>query len=108
MLKLATDKDTMKEIVEKDDDFANNKTVMDEMAKDPNYSSKVLGGQNPLDMYCEGVESISLDNISNYDSGCNSEFQSALTNYFEGNATLDEALDIFYTAVEEKYPELTH
>ena len=31
-----------------------------------------------------------------------------MKNYFEGNATKDEALDLFYKAVEEKYPELTH
>ena len=36
------------------------------------------------------------------------EFQNAMKNYFEGNATKDEALDLFYKAVEEKYPELTH
>ena len=29
-------------------------------------------------------------------------------NYFEGNATLDEALDLFYKGVTEKYPELTY
>lgn len=108
MLKLCTDETIMTDIVKADDDFANNKTVMDAMAKDTSYSSAVLGGQNPLDMYCAGVETIDLSNISNYDSGCNAEFQSALTNYFEGNATLEESLDIFYTAVEEKYPELTH
>lgn len=108
MLQLTTNKDVMTDIVKADDDFVNNKPVMDAMAKDTSYSSKVLGGQNPLQMYCNGVESINLSNISNYDSGCNAEFQSAITNYFEGNATLDEALDLFYQAVEEKYPELTH
>ena len=34
--------------------------------------------------------------------------RNAMKNYFEGNATKDEALDLFYKAVEEKYPELTH
>ena len=81
---------------------------MNAMAEDTSYSSKVLGGQNPLAMYAAGVESIDLSNLSNYDSGCNAEFQSAVTNYFEGNATLEEALDLFYTAVLEKYPELTY
>ena len=36
------------------------------------------------------------------------EFQNALKGYFEGSATLDEALDQFYKAAEEKYPELSH
>lgn len=31
-----------------------------------------------------------------------------MKDYLDGNATLDEAYDNFYKAVEEKYPELTH
>ena len=106
ILKLTTDDAIMKDIVEKDDDFANNKVVMDEMAQSTEYSSKVLGGQNPLGMYCAGVETIDLSQLSQYDSGCNADFQSAVTNYFEGNATLEEALDIFKSATIERYPEL--
>lgn len=108
MLKLTTDEEIMVDIVKADDDFVNNKPVMDAMAKDEEYKSAVLGGQNPLAMYCAGVEKIDLSNITGYDFGCNAEFQSAITNYFEGNATLEEALDLFYKAVVEKYPELTY
>ena len=108
MLKMTTDEAIMKEIVEKDDDFVNNQTVMNEMAADTGYKSKVLGGQNPLGKYCAGVEGLDLSNISSYDQGCNEEFQNAMKNYYEGNATLDEALDLFYKAVVEKYPDLTY
>ena len=108
MLKMTTDDDIMKDIVVKDDDFVNNKTVMEAMAKDSSYSSKILGGQNPLSMYCAGVENLDLSNLSSYDQGCNEEFQNAMKGYFEGSATLDEALDQFYKAAEEKYPELSH
>jgi hypothetical protein len=31
-----------------------------------------------------------------------------MKNYFDGKASLDDALNLFYKAVEEKYPELTH
>ena len=34
--------------------------------------------------------------------------QNAMKNYFEGSASKDEALDLFYKAVVEKYPELTY
>ena len=108
MLKMTTDDDIMKDIVVKDDDFVNNKTVMEAMAKDSSYSSKILGGQNPLGMYCAGVESLDLSNICSYDQGCNEEFQKAMKNYFEGKATKEDALDLFYKGVEEKYPELSH
>ena len=115
MLKMTTDDDIMKDIVVDDDDFVNNSTVMNGMAdgsikvKDnKEYSSKILGGQNPLPMYCAGVETLDLSNLSSYDQGCNEEFQNAMKNYFEGKATKDEALDLFYKAVTEKYPELTY
>ena len=108
ILKMTTDEDIMKEIVVADDDFVNNKTVMEAMAKDSSYSSKILGGQNPLSMYCAGVENLDLSNLSSYDQGCNEEFQNAMKNYFEGKASKEEALDLFYKAVTEKYPELTY
>lgn len=108
MLKMTTDDEVMKEIVVDDDDFVNNQTVMNEMAEDTSYSSQILGGQNPLGIYCAGVENLDLSNLSPYDQGCNEEFQNAMKNYFEDNATLEEALELFYTAVQEKYPELTH
>lgn len=108
MLKMTTDDAIMKEIVVDDDDFVNNTTVMDAMAEDTSYTSKILGGQNPLSMYCAGVETLNLSNLSAYDQGCNEEFQNAMKNYFEGKATKEEALDLFYKAVVEKYPELTY
>lgn len=108
MLKLTADETIMKEIVVADDDFVNNKSAMEAMAKDSSYTSKVLGGQNPLAMYCAGAEKIDLSNQSPYDQACTEEFQNAMKNYFEGNATLEEALDLFYKAVVEKHPELTY
>ena len=44
---------------------------------------------------------------SAYDQGCNEEFQKAMKNYFQGNATKDEALDMFKKAIVEKYPDVT-
>ena len=59
-------------------------------------------------MYCAGVSKLDLSNLCAYDQGCNEEFQHAMKNYFDGKATKDEALDLFYKAVVEKYPELTY
>ena len=108
MLQMTANEEIMKEIVIADDDFVNNKPAMNAMAEDETYSSKILGGQNPLAMYCAGVESLDLSNLSIYDQGCNEEFQNAMKNYFDGNTDLDGALDLFYKAVVEKYPELTY
>ena len=108
MLQMTANAELMKGIVVKDDDFVNNKPAMEAMAADETYSSKILGGMNPLSMYCEGAGSIDLSNLSAYDQACNEEFQNAMKNYFEGNATMEEALDLFYTAVVEKHPELSY
>ena len=85
ILKMTTDDDIMKDIVVDDDDFV-----------------------NPLEMYCAGVADLDLSNICAYDQGCNEEFQNAMKNYFEGKASKEDALDLFYKAVTEKYPELTY
>lgn len=114
ILKLTCDEDIMTEIVLEDNDFVNNKPAMEALASGEKlidgeeYSNAVLGGQNPLPMFCAGAENIDLSNQSSYDQGCNEEFQNAMKNYFEGNSTLDDALDLFYKAVVEKYPELTY
>ncbi len=120
MLKMTTDDDIMTDIVVKDDDFVNNSTVMDALAsgekkimrdgetEEHEYTSNILGGQNPLQMYINGVAGLDLSNLSSYDQGCNEEFQHAMKNYFDGSATKEEALDLFYKAVVEKYPELTY
>lgn len=105
MLKMTTDKTILKNIVEGADDYANNVTLMKEMASS-SYSSKILGGQNPLGMYAAGAENISLSNTCEYDQGCNEKFQEAMKEYFLGNATYDQALDLFYKAIGEVYPSL--
>ena len=106
MLKLTTDEQIMKGIVTKDNDFVNNKPAMDAMAADKNYSSKVLGGQNPLPMYCNGVEKIELKYITKYDQACNEAFQEAMKNYFIGKTDYEGALELFLKTVNEKHPEL--
>lgn len=106
ILAMTTDPEVMKGIVEKDSDFVNNTTAMEEMAAS-DYTSDFLSGQNPLPMYIAGAEAISLDNLTPYDQGCNEEIQSAMKDYFDGNCTYEEALQIFKDKIIVKYPELT-
>ena len=108
MRALTVNEEIMTDIVKADSDFVNNKPAMEAAAQNDEYAFAVLGGQNPLAMFCAGAENIDLSNLCDYDQGCNEEFQAAMKNYFEGNATYEEALDQFYKAVVEKYPELTY
>ena len=106
MRKLTTDETIMTDIVKADSDFVNNKPAMEAAAENDEYAFAVLGGQNPLGMFVAGAEKIDLSNMGDYDQGCTEEFQNAMKNYFDGNATKEEALDLFKTAISEKYPEL--
>ena len=105
--KLTCDKDVMMDIVKQDNDFVNNQKAMEEMAQDETYTSAILGGQNPLGIFCEGVKTIDLKNISAYDLGCTETFQQAMKNYYTNQASYDEALDLFYKNVQTKYPDVS-
>lgn len=96
----------MTDIVKADNDFVNNKPAMEAMAKDKTYQDAVLGGQNPLPMFCSGAEKVDLSNLSSYDQGCNEEFRAAMKDYFNGNATLEDAIANFKKNIVVKYPEL--
>ena len=109
MRKLTTDPDIMTDIVMQDNDFINNQPAMEAASTDDSFAFAPLGGQNPLPIFCAKAPSIDLSNISDYDQGCNEEFQAAMKQYFDGTyETYDEALEAFYTAVSEKYPELEY
>ena len=108
MREMTTNEQVMTDIVKMDNDFVNNKPAMEAAAEDDSFAFAPLGGQNPLGMFCEGADKIDLSNISEYDQGCNESFQAAMKDYFEGNASYEEALDAFYKSVTEKYPELTY
>ena len=108
MRTMTCDEDVLKEIVQDDHDFANNSKVMEAFAADESFGSDILGGQNPNAIFCAGVKTIDLSNISSYDQGCNEKFQQAMKNYFDGNATYEEALEKFYSDVETTYPALSH
>ncbi len=108
MKTMTTDETVLTEIVNDDDDFANNSKVMEQFANDESYKSDILGGQNPNPIFCEGIKTVDLSNISSYDQGCTEKFQQAMKNYFDGNATYEEALEKFYSDVETTYPALSH
>ncbi len=106
MKQLTTNETIMKEIVVADNDFVNNKPAMEAMAADTSYKNKVLGGQNPLAMFCAGAEKVDLSNLSAYDQGCNELFQAAMKDYFDGNCSKEDALAKFKKDIVVKYPEL--
>ena len=106
ILNMTTNDDIMKDIAVKDSDCVNNKDVLTALATDETFGNAILGGQNPYQMLSDGAEKIDLSNLSEYDQACVEEYQNAMKNFFDGNATYEKALEKFFTAVGEKHPEL--
>lgn len=106
MYRLTCDADTMKQITLDTQDYTNNESAMNEIAAS-DYASDFLGGQNHIALFAEAAGKIDMSNISDYDQGLNEAYQQAMHEYFEGNVDMETALENFYTAALEKYPELT-
>lgn len=106
MLRMTCDADTMKQITLDTQDYTNNMAAMEEIAAS-DYKSDFLGGQNHIALFAESAKKIDLSNICDYDQGLNESIQSAMHEYFEGVVDYDTALENFYKAAIEKYPELT-
>ena len=106
MKTLTCDKDTLVAITQKFNDFTNNEAAMAEIAAS-DYSSAFLGGQNHIAVLLDSAKSIDMSNVGPYDQGMTEEFQKAFMDYYNGTVTEDEAYANFYTAILEKYPNLS-
>lgn len=106
MRTMTTDKETLSTITQDTQDFTNNTEAMEELAADDDFESAFLGGQNHIALFAESAQGIDMSNISPYDQGLNEEIQTAFRDYFNGNVDYDTALNNFYTAAVEKYPDL--
>lgn len=105
MRTLTCDAAVMKQITMDTEDYTNNVKAMNEIANS-DYQSAFLGGQNHIKMFAAAAPNIDMSHISKYDQGMTEEFQKAFKDYFDGNVTKEAALENFYTAVIEKYPNL--
>jgi hypothetical protein len=104
---LCTDPDVMRRIATDPgvEDYTNNKQMMSDIAGS-DYGSAVLGGQNPFPYYVRIAEKIDVSKtVSSYNQLAET-FQSVMADYFSGAVTREAAIENFYTAAREKYPEL--
>ena len=104
MKSLTCNKDVMLDITKKTQDYTNNKSAMEELAKD--FASDFLGGQNHIALFTAAAPNIDASKAGPYDQGQNESFQGAFKDYFLGSVDKDTALQNFYKAAQEKYPEL--
>lgn len=110
---LTCDVDVMKTMAEKELNFANNKQAMEEYAKEFTGSDTFdwldLGDENYFSMMVEFADAINVDvtKMTQYDQIIET-YQDKIAEWFNGTvADKDTALDNFYTAVTEKYQELS-
>lgn len=106
ILTMTANEDTLRKIAKEKDDCPNSQTVMNELASDKSYKSETLAGQNPYPMYLEGINKIDYSKLSIYDQYYAENIQTAMQDYFKGNASYDEAIKAFKTAMKESCPEL--
>ncbi|HLR34776.1 MAG TPA: ABC transporter substrate-binding protein [Tissierellales bacterium] len=106
MRTMTCDEKTLTNITKDTQDFTNNIKAMETLAQDDEFASAFLGGQNHIKLFTESAKGIDMSNISPYDQGLNEGIQTAFKDYFNGTIDYDTALDNFYNAAIEKYPEL--
>ena len=106
MQTMTCDPTVAKTITTDTQDYTNNMAAMTSIASS-NYSSAFLGGQNHIALFASVAPKINMSNISPYDQGLNEEFQKAFKDYFNGNVDKAKALENFYKAAIEKYPNLS-
>ena len=86
--------------------FSNNMAVNAKFAEDPTFGSDFLGGQNPVAVFSAMTDNIKWENHTIYDQACNEDLQNNLQQYFQGLVDKETALNNYYLALQEKYPEL--
>ncbi len=106
MLKLTCDTDIMAQITADTQDYTNNKASIAKLVSN-GYKNDFLGGQDHLSLLSASADKIDMKNkLSAYDQGCNERFQGAMTDYFLGNCSYEDALENFKNRLVDMYWEL--
>ena len=100
------DEDVCSKLVANEAQFSNNQAVNAKFADDPSFGSEFLGGQNPVAVFSAMTDNIVWQFHTMYDQACNEDLQSNLQQYFQGIVDKETALNNYYLALQEKYPEL--
>ena len=112
MYSMTCDVDIMKEIASRELNFANNKTAMEEFAKEftgnETFDWLDFGEDNYFSMCVEfaGAIEVDVNMMTQYDQIIET-YQNYANEYFAGSIDKETMLDNFYTEVTEKYQELS-
>ena len=99
--------DVCSKLVENENQYPNNTTVVDKYANDESYgNTSILDGQNDIKVFSELAKDIKWENHTNYDQLLNEGLQNKLQEYYKGSVDKDTAMKNFYNYVKETYANI--
>ena len=93
-------------LIKNEAQFTNNQAVNAKFAADPAYGNAFLGGQNDVAVFVELTKNIKFENQTIYDQLINEKLQENWRQYCQGTVTEEVALENFYKAINESYPNV--
>ena len=106
MYQMTVSEDGLMTIADQFGDFVNSSRLMGEVAADPDFGNPFLGGQNHIALFVDTAPYITMDNISQFDQALTSAVQTAMTDYFNGIVTREQAWDNFFIHATTLHPHL--
>lgn len=103
---MTCDEETLQRITRELQEFTNTQSGMEALAQEEN-PVKLLGGQNPYPLFVEVAGEVDQSSTSVYDADLDEGFQVSMRSYIDGEKSVSEALENFYSVAQKKYPELT-
>ena len=100
------DEEVCSNLVKNENQFSNNQAVNAKFAADPEYGNAFLGGQNDVAVFVELAKNIKFENQTIYDQLINEKLQENWRQYCQGTVTEEVALENFYKAINEAYPNV--
>lgn len=92
-------------IAQNEEIFTNTVSGMRRLAGE-NKTDSFLGGQNPFQVYYEAASRLNCLPAGNYDRWMGDTYRNNMIKSFTGELDRDEAMELFYTRVRDRYPEL--
>ena len=99
------DEATMKNLVENENQFTNNKAYNEKVAKGDRHNA-FLGGQNDTAIFVDLAKDIKFENVTIYDQYCNEGFQEKYEEYLEGTVTEETAINNFYNSMTTQFADI--
>ena len=86
--------------------FCANRTVVDQIKFDPQFSESFLSAQNCYNLMSQTADGVSMGNLSKYDAVLRPLFAQCVSDYAFGYSTKEQAIADFERRALSAYPEL--